>query len=155
MVSRRGAPVLTTVGTILAFAGFTALFAGGPASDLIPYLTATESLDRATAYQLGSGLELGPHAAVTGIIFVLGHLVGTVLLGLAMWRARVAPAWLALGLAVSQPIHLISVMTGLRPLDLVGWGLTAVGFGAASWALLRMRNDEFDLRPVPQQVSTP
>jgi hypothetical protein len=60
------------------------------------------------------------------------------------------PAWLALGLAVSQPIHLVAVMTGNRPLDLVGWGLTAVGFGAASWVLLRMRNDDFDLRPVPR-----
>jgi hypothetical protein len=152
-VSRRRAPVLTSVGLVLAFAGFSALFAGGADSDLIPYLTATEGLDRDTAYQLGSGLELGPHSAMTGIVFVFGHLVGTVLLGLAMWRARVVPAALALGLAVSQPIHLISVMTGLRLLDLVGWGLTAVGFGAASWVLLRMRNDDFDLPPLPRAAT--
>jgi len=149
-VSRRGAPVLTAVGTVLAFAGFTALFVGG-STDVITYVTATEGgLDRETAFQLAWGLESSAQAAVTGIIFVLGHLIGCVILGLAMWRARVVPAWLALGLAVSQPIHLVAVMTGNRPLDLVGWGLTAVGFGAASWVLLRMRDDDFDLRPVPR-----
>jgi hypothetical protein len=30
----------------------------------------------------------------------------------------------------------------------VGWGLTAMGFLAASLALMRMRDDEFDLPPL-------
>jgi hypothetical protein len=79
---------------------------------------------------------------------VAGHLLGTVLLGVALWRSRVAPAWLAIGLAVSQPIHLTSVMTGIRWIDLIGWGLTGVGFSWAAWRLLRMRDAEFDLPPV-------
>jgi hypothetical protein len=36
-------------------------------------------------------------------------------------------------------------------LDLVGWNGTAVGFAAAGWALLRMKNDAFDLPPDPQR----
>jgi len=40
-------------------------------------------------------------------------------------------------------------MLGSRPLDLVGWGGTAVGFAAAGWALLQMENDDFDLPPMP------
>ena len=51
-------------------------------------------------------------------IFVAGHLFGTILLGVALWRARIAPTWLAIGFTVSQPIHLASVMTGIRPIDL-------------------------------------
>jgi hypothetical protein len=39
-------------------------------------------------------------------------------------------------------------MTGVRPIDLVGWGLTGVGFCWAAWRLVRMRNEEFDLPPV-------
>ena len=39
-------------------------------------------------------------------------------------------------------------MTGIRPIDLVGWGLTAVGFGWAAWRLMRMRDAEFDLPPL-------
>jgi hypothetical protein len=33
-------------------------------------------------------------------------------------------------------------MLGNRPLDLVGWGGTAVGFAAAGWALLQMNNED-------------
>ena len=60
------------------------------------------------------------------------------------------PSWLAIALAVSQPIHLISVLIGNRPLDLLGWGSTALGFAAAGWALLRMDNANFEwLGPTP------
>jgi hypothetical protein len=41
-------------------------------------------------------------------------------------------------------------MTGIRPIDLVGWGLTAVGFGWAAWRPAKISNDEFDLPPEPQ-----
>ncbi|MFD6321491.1 hypothetical protein ACFWOL_01160 [Streptomyces sp. NPDC058442] len=70
------------------------------------------------------------------------------LLGPALWRARVVPLWLALGLTVSQPVRLASVLGGVRELDLVGWGLTAVGFAAAGRLLLRMQNDGFGLPPL-------
>jgi hypothetical protein len=96
---------------------------------------------------LGSGLELGPVSNLTGTLFVFGHLIGTIILGLALWRSCTVPSWAALLLAVSQPIHLASVLLGNRPLDLVGWAGTAVGFAAAGWALLRMNDDDFDLRP--------
>jgi hypothetical protein len=48
-----------------------------------------------------------PVAVVGGIVFVLGHVLGTVLLGLAMIRGRSVPLWagLATGLraALSEP----------------------------------------------------
>jgi hypothetical protein len=69
-------------------------------------------------------------------------------LGIALWRARMVPSLLAIALAISQPIHLISVLVDNRPLDLVGWGGTALGFAAAGWALLRMDNADFDLEPL-------
>jgi hypothetical protein len=40
------------------------------------------------------------------------------------------------------------VLIDSRPLDLVGWGSTALGFAAAGWALLRMDNADFDLDPL-------
>jgi hypothetical protein len=141
--------VLTTVAMFLAVPGYIALFAGGAYSDVLAYVTATvPGIDSETAFQLGSGMEASAQAGALGWIFVAGHLLGTVLLGIALWRSRLAPAWLAIGLAVSQPIHLTSVLTGIRWLDLVGWGLTGVGFSWAAWRLLRMRDAEFDLPPV-------
>jgi hypothetical protein len=148
-LTRRRTPTLTTVAMFLAVPGYIALFAGGAYGEVIPYVTATvPGIDRETAFQLGFGMESSAQAGALGWIFVAGHLLGTVLLGIALWRSRVAPAWLAIGLTVSQPIHLTSVMTGIRWIDLIGWGLTGVGFSWAAWRLLRMRDAEFDLPPV-------
>lgn len=79
---------------------------------------------------------------------MIGHLLGTGLLGPALWRARMAPVWLAVGLTVALPIYLASVLSGVHKLDRVGWGLTTVAFAAAGRLLLRMPDDEFDLPPL-------
>ena len=148
-ISRRRSPVITTVGLLLAFTGFVALFASDSFGSLISQVVAAHpELDAGTAYALGSGMEMSAVSNITGLVFVLGHLVGTVILGIALFRAHVVPSWIAIALAVSQPIHLLSVMTGNRPLDLVGWGATALGFAAAGWVLLHTKNDDFDLPPL-------
>ena len=153
-LSRRRVPILTTIGLILAVVGFTCLAVGNSFGELSTALIASHpEFDRATAYAVGSGLELGAVSNLTGTLFVLGHLIGTVILGLALWRSHAVPSWAALLLAMSQPIHLASVMLGSRPLDLIGWGGTAVGFAVAGWALLRMNNDEFDLPAEPASAA--
>jgi hypothetical protein len=148
-LSRRRAPILTTIGLLLAFVGFVCLMAGDGFGSLIAQVVARQpELDSTTAYALGHGIESSVLSGVTGNLFVFGHLIGTVILGIALWRARMIPSWLAIALAISQPIHLISVLIGNRPLDLVGWGSTALGFAAAGWALLRMDNADFDVEPL-------
>jgi hypothetical protein len=148
-LSRRRAPILTTIGLLLAYVGFVCLMAGDGFGDLIAQVVARHpELDPTTAYALGHGIESSPLSGLTGTLFVFGHLIGTVILGIALWRARMVPSVLAIALAISQPIHLISVLVDNRPLDLVGWGGTALGFAAAGWALLRMDNADFDLDPL-------
>jgi hypothetical protein len=144
-VSRRRAPLLTTIGTVLAFVGFAALVAGGSLSDLVVTATANGLVGHDLGYQVASAAQASPQTAALGGVFVFGHLVGTVLLGVALWRSRAVHWSYAAALTISQPIHLVAAMTGNHPLDLLGWGLTAVGFGAAGWRLLRTPNDEFDL----------
>jgi len=142
-VTRRRTPVLTTIGLLLAYPGFVCLFIGNSFGDLITQAVAKHpELDRPTAYALAYGLESSVVTSLTGLIFVFGHLIGTVILGIALWRSRVLPSWIGIALAVSQPIHLLSVITENRPLDLVGWGSTALGFAVAGWLLLRTPNDE-------------
>ena len=151
-LSRRRVPIMTTIGLILAVVGYTCLAVGNSFGELSTALVGSHpEVDRATTFALGSGLEIGPVSNLTGTLFVFGHLIGTTILGLALWRSRAVPSWAALLLAVSQPIHLASVMLDNRPLDLVGWGGTALGFAAAGLALLRMNNDDFDLPPEPSQ----
>jgi hypothetical protein len=146
-VSRRRAPLLTTIGVVLAFPGFTALVAAGSLPDLLVLATSDRQIDRELGFQLASAAQASPQAGVLGGVFVFGHLVGTVLLGVALWRSHAVHWAFAVALTVSQPIHLVSAMTGNHPLDLLGWGFTAVGFGAAGWRLLHTPNDQFDLAP--------
>jgi hypothetical protein len=61
-------------------------------------------------------------------VFVLGHVVGTVLLGIALLRSGRIPGWAAWAITVSQPIHFIAtVFLGSPQVDFVGWCLTALG----------------------------
>jgi hypothetical protein len=70
-------------------------------------------------------------------IFVVGHVVGTVLLGVALLRSGRIPAWAAWAVIVSQPLHFIAaVIVGSPTLDLIGWTLTAIGLAAVARTLL-------------------
>ncbi len=63
-------------------------------------------------------------------VFVVGHVLGTVLFGIALLRSGRVPAWAAWAVAVSQPLHFIAtVIAGSPTMDLIGWSLTGVGRG--------------------------
>lgn len=151
-ISRRRAPVLATIGAFLAVPGFIALAGQGQTPNVITLLAAQHKADAGFAYDVANAVESLPQAGALVGVFVFGHLIGTILLGMALWRSRSVPSWIAWTLAVSQPIHLLSAMTGNHPLDLLGWGMTAFGFAAAAYVLLRMPDDEFDLAPASEQV---
>jgi hypothetical protein len=72
-------------------------------------------------------------------IFVAGHVVGTVLLGAAMWQAGL-PRWAAVATAVSQPLHFVAaVVVVSHELDFVAWGLNAAGFAALAFTTQRLK----------------
>jgi hypothetical protein len=86
----------------------------------------------ATGAMIGA-IAVLPMVSFASTVFVVGHILGTVLLGVALWRA--IPRWAAAALAVSQPLHLLfAVVVPNHLLDAVAWGLTAVGFTAAAMA---------------------
>ncbi len=101
------------------------LLAAGARADTDPHLVAAH-LD-----------ALHPSYAVGTAIFVFGHVVGTVLLGLALLRSRRIPAWAAWTLAVSQPLHFVAAaILGSPPLDLIAWSMTALGMAVIARTLL-------------------
>lgn len=78
-----------------------------------------------------------PVVGIATVVFVVGHVLGTVLLGLAMLRSRCVPAWAAVITIVSQPLHFVAaVIVPNHTLDAVAWGLNAVGFAAVAWVLM-------------------
>lgn len=104
-------------------------------------------LDAATEDRILDALMALPHLSVLVLVFVVGHVVGTLLLGVAMIAGRAAPLVVGVLMTVSQPLHLTAVIIGNPTLDLLAWGLTAVGMGFLAIRVLRTPDDQWDLPP--------
>jgi hypothetical protein len=146
-LAQRRAPVLSLLAVSLLVPSFILLFFGS--GDPMLRVLAASGLDTATAARLYDATAgLGP-MALSLFGFVAGHIVGTVLLGLALWRASAVPAWAAIAVIVSQPLHFVAfVIVGSQPLDVGAWGLMTIGLCVAALRVLRTPNDEWDLPAV-------
>ena len=131
----RARPILGTIAATLAWLGFLSLFAvfGSDAAALAAH-QAGSSPD--LVVRLITAADTLPPFQIATIVFVAGHILGCVLLGIALWR--VIPRWAALALAVSQPLHLLfAILVTNHWADAAAWSLTAIGFTAAALATLR------------------
>ena len=144
-LTRRGAPRLTAAAMLLVVPGYLALtYMIG--TDLVLWTGARAGLDASTLAELATTVH--PSSDVALGVFVLGHVIGTVLLGLAMLRSRTVPVWAAIVTAVSQPAHFVAfVVLGSPALDCAAWTANGIAFAVAAVAILRMPDDEWDLPP--------
>ena len=78
-------------------------------------------------------------AVVNGPIlyFVAAHVVGAILLGVALLRGRVVPSWAAWLLILSMPLNVAGYVIGLAAVTALSFVMAAVGFALASLALVR------------------
>lgn len=78
-------------------------------------------------------------AVVNGPIlyFVAAHVVGAVLLGVALLRGRTVPAWAAWLLILSMPFNVAGYATGVDPVTVLSFVMLAVAFGYAALAFVR------------------
>ena len=133
--SSAGVPDLIAAAVALLVPGYTML-AFLVAGDAETWSALDAGLGTPASVQLLDHEHSAIAAAQT--IFIVGHVVGTVLLGIALLRSRRVPAVLAWMLTVSQPLHFVAlVVVGVQALDATAWALTAIGMGAAAWALVR------------------
>lgn len=134
-IAKAGAPRLTTWAVALAVPGYLSLgmFVG---ADHLLWGATTAGL---TADQAVAVVAAGhPVIDVALGVFVLGHVIGTVLLGLALLRSGRIPAWAAWAIAVSQPLHFVAlVVFGSPQLDFFAWSLTAVGMAVVAREVLK------------------
>jgi hypothetical protein len=128
------APRLTLTGGAVAFAGWLAGLVSLGASDLL-YYHAAQLADRASAVTLVHAITSDAAFAVPEALFLVGHVVGMLLLGIALWRSRAVPRWAAalVGLAslVQVPVHDSAVGSA------AAFGLFLIGMGACAVSLLR------------------
>lgn len=147
-LTRRHAPRLTAAALLLLVPAYLAL-GWLIAGDVVLWAGAHEAVDADTLTVLYSAIR--PTSALAAVFFVPGHVIGTIVLGVAMWRSRRIPRWAALLTMVSQPLHFVAAVVLVSPpLDLVAWGMNAVGFATAAVAIVRTADDQWDLPPIRQ-----
>lgn len=144
-ITARTAPRLTAVALVLLVPAYLSL-AFLVCSDAVALYGVRHGLTAETAADMYTAVH--PIVLVGGFFFVLGHVLGTILLGLAMLRGGVIPTWAGIATLVSQPIHFVAaIIVGSHLLDLVGWGLNAIGFAAVSAVILATADDDWAPRP--------
>jgi hypothetical protein len=113
------------------------------------YLLASDVVIRAAAAQPDHATAVGTvsafehSAVVTGltVLYLAGHLIGFILLGIALIRSRAVPTWAGIALCVSPVAEMLGEAAGLTVLAATGFALLAVAFGACARVLVQRQAD--------------
>ena len=97
---------------------------GGPIGDYAAVIDSSQS-DGSTVWVFG--------------LFVVGNLLGTLLLAIGLLRTRAVPVWAALMIMVWPPLHVIGLIVGNELWEVTGAVLQALGFAATAMVVLRQR----------------
>ncbi|KAB2381614.1 DUF4386 family protein [Actinomadura montaniterrae] len=146
-VCRRRNPTLTAVAGTVVLLGFLSS-AGNTNTDLLVLAGLDKGVAPGTLATLSGAMNGMAVVSVALLPMLIAITLGRILLGVLLWRARVAPRWMAAALVAAPFVEFVNV-TGGNAQPAIGWALTGVGFASATVALLRMRDDEFDLPPLP------
>ena len=146
----RRVPRLTAAAVTLTVPGFALGFGMLPNETRLAQLTQELGLDVSAVAALAKAWAEQPLAMLAGLWFIVGIVIGLGMLGVALWRSRQAPAWAGIALALGGATHPFLPGNTAQGIGLL---IGAIGFGGASYALLRMRDDEFALPPEPITVA--
>lgn len=109
--------VLLTSFTVAAMAAL-----GGPLTDYAAVLDASQSRP-STSWVFG--------------LFVLGNLVGTLLLAVALLRSGAVPRWVAVAIMLWAPLHVTGLVVGSEWFEVTGALLQAAGFAGIAAVVWR------------------
>ena len=111
-LARPGAPKLAFAGGgIAALAWLTGLMSIGAGQILLYQGSLLPVQDRPAAAALIDGVNRDPVFGALIGIFVIGHLVGMVLLGASLWRSHAVPVWVAALFTASPILHVVGYAT--------------------------------------------
>jgi hypothetical protein len=146
-LSRRRRPVLTTVALAVNLMGFIGAYSLFAIDNL--YLIGASL----PAEQRDVGAIVIDKMWSTGIsgfstnLFVLGHFLGTILMGLALRGSIPTVGWLAM--VLTTPVHFLAfVFLQIPALDMAAWLLMTVAFVYCAVKIIKTTNDEWDLPPL-------
>jgi hypothetical protein len=80
-------------------------------------------------------------------LFVLGHFLGTILMGLALRGSIPTIGWLAM--LLTTPVHFLAfVFLQVPSVDMAAWLLMTLAFVYCAIKIVKTPNDEWDLSPL-------
>ena len=83
---------------------------------------------------------------ISTLLMVIGHVLGAILMGLALRGSIPTVGWVAM--ILSQPGHIFAFIVFPSPvMDALAWGLMALPFAICAVTVLRTPDDEWDLPP--------
>jgi hypothetical protein len=140
---RNRAPALGLIGGALAVCGWVSAMVW-VISDQFAVAFAEETALRqqiADAFDDGSAWVL----IVVLLTFLVGILIGTILLAVGLLRARIVPVWAPVALIAAPVLSVIANgVVGVKALDLVATGLLLVGFSAVAWVVRSASDEEWE-----------
>jgi Domain of unknown function (DUF4386) len=98
-------------------------------------------LDRAQMAKLLDKANEATSGAPIFLLFIVGIVLGLILLGIAAWRRRIVPRWAAVLMVVSGPLAFASES---KAIGIVTFAVLIVALGSLGLALLRMTDEEWD-----------
>ena len=142
-LARRGAPGLAFVGGGLAALGWIAGFMSIGAVQIALYQGSTLA-DQAGAATLIDKMNGDPTYGTLVGVFVLGHVIGMIVLGVGLWRSRAVAPWVA-ALFIAYPVgHLVG--HAINPvIDAISSVILLVSAVAVAAKILRTPNEQWDL----------
>jgi hypothetical protein len=141
-LARQGAPRLALAGGALAFTGWLGGLVGLGALDVVFYHGA-QAADRAQAASLLKAVTDDGTYTVLLVTFIVGQTLGMLLLGAALWRARVAPRWAAALIALG-PIAQVAVHNS-RLASVAVYALITIGLAGCAWSVAQVDDADWDI----------
>jgi len=146
-LSRRRRPVLTTIALSVNLLGYLGAFAMAAIDNLylIGALLPADQRDVAAIVidkMWSSGIP-----GISTNLFVLGHVLGAILMGLALRGSIATIGWLAM--LLTTPMHVVAfVLLQMPALDLAAWLLMTLAFMCCAVKIIKTPNDDWDLPPI-------
>jgi hypothetical protein len=142
------APLLALVGTPVAVLSW--ILGGGVLGtlDSVTFEMAHAGSAGPTAALILARINANPEIGLFMGLFISGHLVGTLLLGIGLLVSRRVPVWAGVAVIVGDVLHPVAfVLLQSHALDALSYLVMAAGMAMAARAVLATPNDEWDLAP--------
>ena len=118
--------------TTIAFFGFGAY----------EYEAAQPGLDQAQMAQLAENADETNVAIPLFITFIVGIVIGSLIVAWSLWRREVVPAWAAGAIVVAAILGFLAESVALSA---ISFAFLLIGYGSVGMKLLSMSDEEWDL----------